>query len=210
MSKATRAKSHTKSLNRPVGPATEAWRIFCAVEIPQHVSKLLIEHIEKLRARFPAVSASWSREGKFHLTLKFLGDVPQQRIEALSLAAAQAVENSGAIPIKVGGTGSFPKHGSPRVLWIGIDDSVGRLTQLQDRLENACDPLGFPREERPFHPHLTIARVRRPHGAKELAEAHRNLEFAPIDVTVEELIVFRSELGRDGSKYTPLSRHPLK
>jgi len=205
----------TKSPDQPIQSSClslqpEVWRVFCAVEIPEEVSRLMAEHMKKLKARFPTVPASWSREGKFHLTLKFLGNVLRNRVEDVSRAASLTTDCVAPIPIKVGGTGTFPKHGPPRVLWIGIDDWQGKLTKLQRDLEGACAPLGFPGEERPFHPHLTIARLRKPQGAKELGWAHRDMEFEPVEITVPELIVLRSELGSDGSKYNAISRHQLK
>jgi len=209
MSKAS--KGPDRKVEPPSPPSQSgAWRVFCAIEIPENVSRQVAEHTWKLKARFPNAAASWSREGKFHLTLKFLGNVPQDRIELVSRAAAQATENSTHLLVKVAGTGVFPKHGPPRVLWIGMEDSRGKLGELQMELERACEPLGFPREERPFHPHLTIARLRNPQGARELGLAHKNMEFEAVEISVEELIVFRSELGREGSKYTALSRHPLR
>jgi 2'-5' RNA ligase len=80
---------------------------------------------------------------------------------------------------------------------------------LQRSLEDACAAARFPREPRPFKPHLTIARLRSPQGARELAAAHRETHFEPRSFNVSELVVMHSELGPSGSRYTPASRHPL-
>src|SRR5919202_1847961 len=115
----------------------------------------------------------------------------------------------GPFELSVSGPGSFPPHGPPRVLWLGIEDASGRLAGLQRALEDECAAAGFAREPRPFRPHLTVARIRSPQGARELAAAHRESRFEPQTFTVSELVVMRSELGPGGSRYTPLSHQPL-
>jgi 2'-5' RNA ligase len=185
------------------------WRVFSAVEIADNVSQLALRHIEKLRQEFPHVSASWSREGKFHLTLKFLGNIQQQRVGDFSYAASRACEGIAPFEISLEGAGAFPQHGPPRVIWIGVKDSSGRLGKLQERLESESELKGFGREDRAFHPHLTLARLRNAEGAKALAARHKALGFGPFSVGVEELLVIRSELSPKGSRYTVISRHDL-
>lgn len=184
-------------------------RVFCAVELPGELRSRIGEHVRRLRAEFPDVRASWEKPEKLHVTLKFIGDVEPARVEALSGAAARAVAKLEPFELTTGETGTFPPHGQPRVLWLGIVDASGRLAVMQRALEDACDADGFPREPRAFKPHLTLARVRSPQGARELAAAHRELPFEPQRFKVSELVVMRSELGPGGSRYTPLSRHAL-
>jgi 2'-5' RNA ligase len=95
-------------------------------------------------------------------------------------------------------------------LWLGVTDPTGGLAQLQHRLEDECAGCGFPREERPFHPHLTIARLRSPEGARRLAALHKEAGFEATVFSVSELIVLRSELGAGGSRYFEISRHDLR
>ncbi|MDQ2856293.1 MAG: RNA 2',3'-cyclic phosphodiesterase [Acidobacteriota bacterium] len=185
------------------------FRVFCAIELPGNASALVTDHINRLRNQFPNVPASWNRDGKFHLTLKFIGELPHTWVELLSLAAERATSNLSSFNITVTGAGAFPEKGSPRVLWLGIDDRTGQLATLQDRLEQECARENFTREERAFHPHLTIARLRKPDGARELATAHAEAGFAAVEVSITELLVIRSELSSAGSKYTTISRHPL-
>lgn len=185
---------------------SEQWRVFVAIELPQAARKRLIERIDQLRDSIPEARASWSREENLHLTLKFLGDIPAANVGALSQAVEQAALSARPFEILFGGCGVFPSHGPPRVLWIGIDDPSGSLAKLYRRLEDECAGAGFVREERPFHPHLTIARLRKPEGARRLAALHREIAFSSFPVVVSELCVFRSELGNEGSKHTALSR----
>lgn len=191
------------------GEALKSLRLFCAVELPDELRSRVGERVRRLRAEFPDVRASWEKPEKLHVTLKFLGDVEHARVDALSKAAARAVTNLEPFELTIEGPGTFPPHGQPRVLWLGIVDASGRLALMQRALEAECDAAGFPRESRAFNPHLTLARVRSPQGARELAAAHRELPFAPQRFKVSELVVMRSELGPGGSRYTPLSRHRL-
>jgi len=194
---------------RDVCTPESSWRIFCAIELSPTVSARVTEHINKLKNRVPNTQASWNRDGKFHLTLKFIGETPQARVERVSLAADHAVHNLAPFSLIVEGTGVFPKSGTPKVLWLGISDPSGKLTELQTRLEQQCVQAGFAKEERAFRPHLTVARLRKPHGARALAAAHKEMGFAAVEVQVAELLVIRSELSSQGSKYTIITRHPL-
>jgi 2'-5' RNA ligase len=185
------------------------WRVFCAIEVPEEVSALAFKHVRQLQTEFPYISASWNREGKFHLTLKFFGNIPVERVTAVSRAASLAVEGKSEFQINVSGAGAFPKHGPPHVLWLGIEDPAGNLLRLQQQLDLECAKLGFEREARPFHPHLTLARLSKREGAKELALAHKRLGFEQVPMNITELLVMRSELDPKGSKYSEISRHPL-
>jgi len=184
-------------------------RVFCAIDLPNNVRELSLQHIARLRDEVPQTRASWSRDN-VHLTLKFLGEIPQSRVESLSQAASRSVADLSPFTILVEETGAFPQHGPPRVLWVGITDASGALAELHARLERECATRGFAKEERPFHPHLTLARLRSPKGARTLVTAHKGLGFEPTEVTVSELLVMRSELSNEGSKYSVISKHPLR
>ena len=186
---------------------TEHWRVFIAIELPSVVRKSLSDHIHGLRKALPDVHASWSREESLHLTLKFLGDTPVAKIEALSQAAQRAAGTFPPFDLIIGRCGAFPSRGQPRVLWIGIDDPTGHLAGLHRTLEDECAKAGFVREERPFHPHLTIARLRKPQGSHQLAELHGEMGFTNQQVRVLEMVLFRSELLSEGSRHTAISRY---
>ncbi len=184
-------------------------RVFCAVELPAEVRQRAAEHAARLRERFKEVRASWPRAENLHLTLKFLGEIEENRVALLRGAAARAAEESQPFELTVEGAGAFPPRGAPRVLWLGVEDGTGGLARLHSRLEAECAAAGFEREERPFHPHLTLARLRAPQGARPLAQFHQETGFPAAQFPVTELVVMLSELGPGGSRYTPLSRHAL-
>jgi len=187
----------------------EQWRVFCAIDLPREVRERMLAQSISLRKALPEAHASWSKPDNIHLTLKFLGDIPQSRVGSLSTAAALASRGLESFPINVQGSGVFPTRGQPRVLWIGIEDMEGKLGALCRRLEEESAKAGFSKEARDFHPHLTLARLRKPEGARALAAAHKQMHFEPIEFSVSELLVIRSELSSGGSKYTTISRHPL-
>ncbi len=179
--------------------------MFCAVELPSEVRAQLEDHVATLRKQIPDVAASWSRVENVHLTLKFFGNVAIDRIETISRAIDRAVKEFSPFEIGVGETGTF----RTQVLWIGVSDPSGKLSALHKQIEKECAAEGFEKEDRAYRPHLTIARIRRPQGARRLADAHRQMRFENVAVAVKEVVVFRSELSPKGSKYTAISKHGL-
>jgi RNA 2',3'-cyclic 3'-phosphodiesterase len=208
-----RQDEHPSRAARPGTPLvcapSETWRVFCAVAIPEEVRALIAQHTAQLKNTVPDAQASWTPEQNIHLTLKFLGDTPQTRVQELSKAASRATARIESFRVSVEETGAFPRQGPPRALWIGINDPEGKLQKLYSSLEDECAKAGFQKETRSLHPHLTIARLRKLQHARALASVHKQMLFEPVEVEVAELLVMRSELGRDGSKYSVISRHPL-
>lgn len=184
-------------------------RLFCAVELPQGVRAEAARYISRLREAQPEVRASWDREEKLHLTLKFFGDTAEDRVARLMEALSRAASHVNPFELLIRGTGAFPPAGLARVLWLGVDDSTGRLIELHQRIEEECAPLGFARERKRFHPHLTIARLRSQEGARKIAGLHKSMEFESDAFTVAEIVLIKSDLAPQGSRYTKLSRHKL-
>jgi 2'-5' RNA ligase len=187
----------------------QPFRTFCAIELSSRIRSRIQQQIDNLRAAIPKHHASWARVENLHLTIKFFGEVEQSKIARIASAAARAIDNLSRFETSISGTGAFPKTSQPRVLWIGIEDQTGKLRELHEEFEKECATEGFSKEERGFRPHLTIARIRKPEGARALAELNQKLGFESMSLEVNELVVFRSELSSKGSKYTALSRHKL-
>ncbi|MDT4966733.1 MAG: 2,3-cyclic 3-phosphodiesterase [Acidobacteriota bacterium] len=184
-------------------------RVFCAIELPAALNSAVVDHISRLRLDVPDTRASWEKGDKLHVTLKFFGEISQDKVAVVTDAAAAASLNISPLQLSLNGAGAFHSRGMPKVLWLGIEDKSGELERLHSRLESACEDMGIKREERPFHPHLTIARIRSSAGAKELASAHRALGFEAQGFQASELCVMRSELAPEGSLYSEISRHSL-
>lgn len=182
------------------------WRLFCAIEIPAEVRRKISTRTKRLLELFPDASASWTREENLHLTLKFVGEVDSSRASSLSEATGRAAATANSFDILIEKPGAFPK----RVLWVGVSDPSGDLFHLQQQLDQECTAAGFPKEERPFHPHLTVARLRKPLGTQALTSAHKEMSFESAVVRVNELVVIRSQLSSKGSIYTIVSRHSFR
>lgn len=144
---------------------------------------------------------AWVAAPSLHVTLKFLGDIPEALVERLRLVLAPEVRKLGPISLRVGGVGAFPSMGRPNVLWVGVDANPA-LARLYHLVEDACASLGAPRERRPFHPHVTIGRVRA--GAavdgQALARVAAEIGFAATE-PVASVDVMESSLGAGGARY---------
>ena len=183
--------------------------MFCAVELPENIRRRIEKHIERVRTAVPESQPSWTRVGNIHLTLKFFGNVEHTRVERIGEALSRAVKGFLRFDVSIAGAGAFPNTRQPRVLWIGVNDSSGQLKQLHESIDEECAKEGFEKESRAYRPHLTVARIRKPEGARALAEASQRFGFEPMEMIVKELLLFRSELSSKGSRYTVVSRHQL-
>lgn len=191
---------------------TESQRLFCAVELPEEARAAVFSHLTRLRATLAAPArVSWEREEKLHLTLKFFGEVEAARIAAVAAAVARAADGATPLALNVGVAGVFPSPGRPGVIWLGVSDESGGLARLHARVEGECAGADFPRDPRPFHPHVTLARVREANGeTRRLAHRHVEMVFDPVSFKVGEIVLMQSRFGPGGSTYVPLSRHALK
>ena len=192
---------------------SESIRAFVAVELPSEVRDALASvvrylvgrHIGGLRTVDPASA---------HLTLKFLGNVPASRVAAIEDALVAAASRSTALRLRLDGTGTFPERGAPRVLWVGLAGETDGLAALRSRIEEALQPLGFAPEGRPFHPHLTLARMgdRSTRAARNrAAEALSSSPFEPgLAFGVGSISLMRSILRREGARYVRLASIPLQ
>ncbi|HVF51514.1 MAG TPA: RNA 2',3'-cyclic phosphodiesterase [Pyrinomonadaceae bacterium] len=192
------------------GEQENLWRVFCAVELPEGVRERAAAYAARLRESATQVRATWDKPEKMHVTLKFLGEITPERVAHLQAAATRAASGMSPFALAIEGTGAFHTRGRPHVLWLGVRDDAGQLAGLHHRLEEEAAREKFPRESKKFHPHLTLARLRAPEGARALAEEHRASEFSSESFRIAELLVIRSELGTGGARHSTLSRHPLR
>jgi 2'-5' RNA ligase len=146
-----------------------------------------------------------------HLTLKFLGEIKEEKVPEIESILDRAVRNHQPFSLKIKGTGYFPlKKKIPRVLWTGVEADE-TLFSLQQRLESELEKVGFPREKREFHPHLTLGRVKVPSSVQETVhelEKHKELVFG--EMTVNKITFFQSILKPSGAEYNALSEYQLK
>lgn len=154
----------------------------------------------------------WVRPERVHLTVVFLGSLPEDSLEGVKQAAAEACTGVAPFRLAVRGTGFFPNARRPRVVWLGLEGEIERMGVLRDTLQVALESFGIQRETRPFRPHLTLGRFRKQGRMnRSLEEAMaRHQDVSSPECTLSELVLFRSELRRTGAVYTALERFPLK
>jgi len=176
-------------------------RLFVALDLSEEVRTALAQFCDKLRAEFP--TARWARSEGIHVTLKFIGEVNEDRLAAIESALA-TVRSSAAIEMNFRGAGFFPDARHPRVFWAGIDGSPN-FAEIATQIETRLAPLGIARESREFKPHLTLARIQEARGIETLHDAvrrHGTIDFG--FVRTNEMHLYRSQLGRGGAKYIRL------
>ena len=188
-------------------------RAFIAIEIPPGIHQAIEQQTAPLRAALNASLVRWVPTGNVHLTLKFLGEVSPANLELLEQMLIAEVGHNRAFELKFGGLGAFPSLKRPRVIWIGIQAPPG-LETLQHGIEAATATLGYPAEQRPFTPHLTIGRVNKkggPAGMQQIRAALEETVIGSLGTTaVEAVHLFRSDLKPTGAVYTRLFSAPLK
>ena len=177
-------------------------RLFVALEIPSAVRGNLASLLNALRAitREPR----WVRAENLHVTLKFLGAVADEKLDAVR-AALGNIRSEQAVTLEFRGLGFFPNEQHPRVFWAGIHPSPN-LKTLADGIEAAVEKLGIPREKREFSPHLTLARFERPHLPASLRKAiaeNAQREFGYL--RTNEFHLIHSQLKSSGAEYTTLA-----
>jgi len=181
-------------------------RLFVALQIPDDVRAALREFVQPLRAKWPRVR--WTRPEGQHVTLKFLGEVGEERLEAI-VSVLAPLRSSGPVTIKFRGIGFFPQSRRPRVLWAGVEGSAN-LQPLAAEVEGALVAVGFAAEQRPFRPHLTLARFGPEEDTTRLREAlAAHVEAGFGSATASKFILFRSHLKPGGAQYTPMETFPF-
>lgn len=195
----------------PVATDREPYRLFVACELPPGARQAL-GTLQRALQEAGASNLRWVRPEGIHLTLKFLGSVPAARVGAIREALARAVREPFRWEVRLAGVGSFGGPKRLRVVWVGLEGDVAPLGDLARRVDLALAPLGFAREERPFTPHLTLARVREEASMEERRALHELLAtFRPPalpTLTVDSLSLMRSFLEPGGARYTCLARFP--
>jgi len=190
------------------------WRLFIAIELPRALKREFMDLARSFRPR-EHERVRWIEQDAMHLTLKFLGDTPVDRVPDIKKSLEQAASSTGKFSIKIGRTGCFPSFRDPRICWVGLSGELRRLEQLQGRVEGGLVALGFDSEDRKFKPHVTIGRTRpgiRGRFAEDIGVSWRH---APLHSTgkvipVSAIALYRSYLGeQEEARYEQLANLEL-
>jgi len=187
-------------------------RLFTAIELGDAVRAKAAAIISSLRARVeqttPHARLTWIGEERLHLTVRFIGEVEAPLAERIISALREPLP---LLPFTIGfgPLGTFPSKGAPRVIWIGIADGRDAVIRVESAISDRLRGLGIPNEDRPYSPHLTLARVREPAGLRA-SSLFEGLSPNPGQTCVDAITLFQSQLSPKGPTYTVLERTPLR
>lgn len=180
-------------------------RLFTAVDLPPAVIGNLSRLVDQLR---PYARLRWQTADHFHITTKFIGEWPAERLEELAGALGEMPSRQ-PFRVRVRGLGWFPNERAPRVFWAGIEAEAG-LRELARQTEDTLLQLGIAREDRNYSPHLTLARIKEPVPLEALRKAVAALPSQDFgEYTADRFFLYLSELRPGGSVYTKLKEFPF-
>jgi RNA 2',3'-cyclic 3'-phosphodiesterase len=181
----------------------DSMRLFVAIEISPEIRDKITEYISRLKPNL--AGARWVRSDGLHITLKFLGNVADERCKSVGEALRGITAPS--LNLSVRNIGFFPNPRSPRVLWTGIEAGP-ELATLAQHVDGALAPLGFDREKRAFNPHVTLARFKEPRGKVSVSSIEEKPSFGTM--TAKDFHLYESKLSPQGSRYIKLASFELK
>ncbi|HJZ53719.1 MAG TPA: RNA 2',3'-cyclic phosphodiesterase [Gemmataceae bacterium] len=184
-------------------------RTFIAVEISEEIRKNAVALQQRLAKA--DVGVRWATPETIHVTLLFLGEVDDREVVDVCRAVQEVASREPPFPMRVSGVGAFPNTRRPKTIWAGITDGAEQLQRLYGLIEAKLLDLGcYRKEERAYTPHLTLGRVKAEGSGHALAaELPRLMAWDGGQTVVDEVVVFASELTRDGPVYTALGRGEL-
>ncbi len=180
-------------------------RTFIAIPVPESVFVLqgnLKNTIAKKTGK-----VRWVKRDQLHLTLKFVGETPEESIDDVRGVMQKVSNQMTPFKIFIQGVGCFPKIERPRVMWVGLDGEIDKLNQLVTAVHCGLDPLGFPRDEKEYHPHITMARAKYPQKKTPDISTFLDTSFDTIPFQIKKVQFISSELFPNGPVYTILSTH---
>lgn len=184
-------------------------RTFVAIETPESIRAALAELSQRLRRS--GVHASWVKPQAMHLTLRFLGEITPEAAAQMGDVLATGYGGLGSFELRVAGLGAFPNLHNPAVVWVGVGPLEGDLSKAQCIAEEAALAIGLKREKRPFHPHLTLARIKDSKAGERLAShLARERTFDGGAFTVSAVSLFSSTLTPRGPIYRQLREFALQ
>jgi RNA 2',3'-cyclic 3'-phosphodiesterase len=179
-------------------------RVFAAIDISEQARQAATEYVEQLRSELHDTPVRWERPEKLHITVKFAGSLDEEQLTIFTEMVKAAANTVAPFQMKIAGCGAFVKGRGPSVLWLGVEqlpkeDPLGKIARM---LVNE--------EKRPFHPHVTIARIKHPAKAKDVIEKHRSSRFTSEEFEVGAIVIYESRLHTSGSVYSVLESFRLR
>jgi len=188
---------------------SERIRAFIAIELNKEIHDYLANIQNELKQA--RADVKWVKPENIHLTLKFLGNMDISQINQIKKILAEISQGENEFSIELSRVGAFPKLKYPRAIWIGIEKNQDKVTEIANNLEERLHKLGISKEDRPFHPHITIGRVKSSLNRSTLAEklTSINIPQRP-SMTIKKLTLFKSTLTPNGPIYQVLNESNFK
>ena len=184
-------------------------RAFLAIEPPEDILQKMSGLQEKLKREIRG-RISWAKSPGQHLTLKFFGDISQNDVNNICATVQKQIVSEAPLNLKIEKIGVFPDDRRPRVLWCGVTGDAEKLITLQKKLDGDFATIGFPAEEKPFRPHLTLARIKDWRDLMGINEALVKYgAFTAGEFVCKELLLFQSKLSSQGATYIKLAEFAL-
>jgi 2'-5' RNA ligase len=183
-------------------------RTFIAIEIPEPLKQKLDHSIGVLRSDIEDGLIRWIRTTSMHLTLKFLGEIEQVQVRTVQQVLDEVAVKFSSFTLEIAGFGCFPNSSRPRVFWAGFESTSSELLRLEAEVASRMESIGFERERREFHPHLTLARVRKGLSRADMDRIAGWAQDSQIGTVgrfeVVAINLIHSILQPDGATYTNL------
>lgn len=179
-------------------------RLFVAIELPREVQESLVS-VQRIAGQRLS-STRWIEAKNLHLTLQFLGNCPSEQVVDICQQLKIAVQDKHPFAFKFESLGGFPSNKSPRIFWIGVGEGKEKIADLQHAMESALSSLGFKGEKREFHPHVTLARLKKPEDLRPILEEISAEDISPKPINVDSIALFRSQLLSSGAQYFILEK----
>lgn len=178
-------------------------RTFIAIPIPKSISFFLGKIQEELKAT--RVKAAWTKAASLHLTLRFLGDTPEENVKQISQAMKATANACAPFTLSVEGVGVFPSIKKARVIWAGATGQTDRLKRIQRTLEKNLEQVSFPADTKQFSPHFTLGRFKERPDRTRLVKIIQTLgQYRSEPCRIESMVLFKSDLYTSGAVHTPL------
>ncbi|MBI3195491.1 MAG: RNA 2',3'-cyclic phosphodiesterase [Ignavibacteriae bacterium] len=174
-------------------------RTFIAVDTPEEFKSEISNVQDVLKVVDSEVR--WEKEKKFHITLKFLGDVKERIMPGLLSHIETVLRDFSSFELTYGTFGCFPNMKFPKIIWVGAHNADGKLLEIQTTIEDELISFGFKKEKNPFTPHITIGRVKGQKNIRDLVSIMEKLTFTPRTFHINEIVVMKSVLQPSGSEY---------
>lgn len=182
-------------------------RIFFAIDFPENIKEILLERIINFKQSFPAFK--WIKKPALHLTLKFIGEVPSDLVDQIGELLKGPLGSINAFSLSTTQFGFFPNPKRARVFYLDLEKSEV-LNKCFNTIEENLETLGIEKENRRFHPHITLARIKNVTPSDYKLSVLNNQNIQKLKTDVLEIILMQSELLPSGARYTPVQRFSLR